>query len=299
LLPAQDRGDVKPDRPEKYTLDYPRAASFCPPVRTTFFEVSHTMGVYKGRRFRQKTNGGYGLPVIDKIGDQHLLHVGADLAWFRVGEPVFAVANGVVRLSTGPDPSVRKQRDQKKPNRLWLAWGNLVVIEHRLADERYVTTIYGHLDTKRLVQTGDIVKAGQQIGTIGKKTPRINGGYNPHLHFGVRKGHKVSPGMKLAEIVVNGERRPVAIVDLSEDEVQIDLPAAIPDGFALRVSNATIKLTKRGDKSYLPSRFLWSLSTPEFQIIGYDLKTDDFLDPVAFLRQQRADSNPAPLRLAE
>jgi murein DD-endopeptidase MepM/ murein hydrolase activator NlpD len=299
LLPAQDRGDVKPDRPEKYTLDYPRAASFCPPVQTTFFEVSHTMGVYKGRRFRQKTNGGYGLPVIDKIGDQHLLHVGADLAWFRVGEPVFAVANGVVRLSTGPDPSVRKQRDQKKPNRLWLAWGNLVVIEHRLADERYVTTIYGHLDTKRLVQTGDIVKAGQQIGTIGKKTPRINGGYNPHLHFGVRKGHKVSPGMKLAEIVVNGERRPVAIVDLSEDEVQIDLPAAIPDGFALRVSNATIKLTKRGDKSYLPSRFLWSLSTPEFQIIGYDLKTDDFLDPVAFLRQQRADSNPAPLRLAE
>lgn len=142
-------------------------------VRTTFVEVSHTMGVYKGRRFRQKTNGGYGLPVIDKIGDNHLLHVGADLAWFRVGEPVFAVANGVVRLSTGPDPSRLNQRNQAKPNGLWLAWGNIVVIEHRLTDESHVTTIYGHLDTKRHVQTGDIVVAGQQIGTIGRKTPRI------------------------------------------------------------------------------------------------------------------------------
>jgi len=181
LLPAQDRAAGKPEHPEKYTLDYPRAASFCPPMRTTFFEVSHTTGICKGRRFRQKTNGGY----------------------------------------------------------------------------------------------------------------------NPHLHFGVRKGRKVAQGMKLAEIVVNGERRPVTIVELGEDRIQIDLPASVPDGFALRVSNATIRLTKQGDKSYLPSRFLWSLPAADFQIIGYDLKTDDFLDPVAFLQQQRADSNPAPFRLAK
>ena len=174
-----------------------------------------------------------------------------------------------------------------------------MVIEHRLADERYVTTIYGHLDTRRLVQTGDIVKTGQQIESIGKKTPRINGGYNPHLHFGVRKGRKVTQGMKLAEIVANGERRPVTIVQLNEDEIQIDLPASVPDGFALRVRNATIRLTKRSDKFYLPAGCLWSLPTTEFQIIGYDLKIDDFLDPVAFLRQQRADSNPAPFQLAK
>jgi len=119
------------------------------------------------------------------------------------------------------------------------------------------------------------------------------------LHFGVRKGRKVAQGMKLAEIIVNGERRPVTIVELGEDRIQIDLPASVPDGFALRVSNATIRLTKQGDKSYLPSRFLWSLPAADFQIIGYDLKTDDFLDPVAFLQQQRADSNPAPFRLAK
>jgi hypothetical protein len=55
-----------------------------------------------GHRFRQKANGGYGLPVVDKVGDKHLIHLGADLGWYQVGEPVFAVAAGVVRISSGP-----------------------------------------------------------------------------------------------------------------------------------------------------------------------------------------------------
>jgi len=30
-------------------------------------------------------------------GGQHLLHLGSDVAWYQVGAPVYAIADGVVR----------------------------------------------------------------------------------------------------------------------------------------------------------------------------------------------------------
>jgi hypothetical protein len=36
---------------EHYTLDYPVAEQFCPPVRSTFFEVEQTMMMVGGKRF--------------------------------------------------------------------------------------------------------------------------------------------------------------------------------------------------------------------------------------------------------
>src|SRR5687767_914609 len=63
---------AEPEVPETYILDYPGARDFCPPIRSTFFEVTQTSGMVRGHRFRQKPNGGYGLPVVDKVGDKHL-----------------------------------------------------------------------------------------------------------------------------------------------------------------------------------------------------------------------------------
>ena len=33
---------TEPEAPEKYILDYPASEEFCPPIRSTFFEVTQT-----------------------------------------------------------------------------------------------------------------------------------------------------------------------------------------------------------------------------------------------------------------
>ncbi len=59
-------------------------------------------------------------------------------------------------------------------------YGNLVVIEH--PDHLY--TLYGHL-SKILVQQGQKVSSGDQIGEVGQSGVAIG----PHLHFEVRRGN--------------------------------------------------------------------------------------------------------------
>lgn len=58
-------------------------------------------------------------------------------------------------------------------------YGNLVLIRHQ---DRWMTA-YAHMD-KMLVKKGDVVKAGQSIGTVGS----TGGVDSPQLHFEVRKG---------------------------------------------------------------------------------------------------------------
>lgn len=58
-------------------------------------------------------------------------------------------------------------------------YGNLVLIRHQ---DRWITA-YAHMD-KILVKKGDVVKAGQSIGTVGA-TGSVD---SPQLHFEVRKG---------------------------------------------------------------------------------------------------------------
>ena len=87
-------------------------------------------------------------------------HQGVDIP-LKMGEPVYAVFNGRVRIS--------------QYNRG--GYGNLVVIRH----DNGLETFSGHL-SERLVQSGDWVEAGQIIGFCGS-TGRSTG---PHLHFETR-----------------------------------------------------------------------------------------------------------------
>src|SRR4051794_9850290 len=82
-----------------YVLEYPAAQQFCPPTDGFFDEVDRTIDRAGGHTFRHQPNGGYGLPVVDKVDGANLLHLGADVGFYRVGEPVFAVADGIVRMS--------------------------------------------------------------------------------------------------------------------------------------------------------------------------------------------------------
>jgi len=300
LTLADDAGEA-PDKLAKYTLNYPLAEKFCPPIRSTFYEVTKTLMTVKGKRFRQKPNGGYGLPVVMKQDGKNMLHVGADLGWHQVGEPVFAVANGIVRMSMGPEFAEDEEKtDKPKPPGSQMPWGNFVVIEHKTNGGDYYTTMYGHLATKRFVNRGDVVKAGQPIGTIGRQHFRINGGYKPHLHIGVLEGRMVENGVLLFHLASSvGTRAEARVVEIEEDWVQVDLPASVPDKLEIRLGPITTNVSKRDDKYFIPARLLWGFQRHDFPLVGYSLTTDGFRDPVAFLQEHQAHTFPAPyLQLA-
>jgi len=94
-------------------------------------------------------------------------HQGIDLKADK-GAPVYASTDGIVSLTT-THPS----------------WGNRITLKHNNGYQ----TLYGHLNSFN-VKTGETVKAGQVIGTVGS-TGRSTG---PHLHFEIRKdGQTINP----------------------------------------------------------------------------------------------------------
>jgi murein DD-endopeptidase MepM/ murein hydrolase activator NlpD len=99
-------------------------------------------------------------------------HAGEDCAWFREGTSLFAITDGVVRMVQGAGGD----------------WGFLVAIEHRLPGDRYLTSTYGHMGFDLQVKAGDVVRAGQRIGTVGLSCAVENGGYGAHVHFGLGNG---------------------------------------------------------------------------------------------------------------
>lgn len=95
-------------------------------------------------------------------------HYGDDLR-LNTGDSVHAAFDGIVRMA-------RYDR---------YGYGHYILIRHYNGLE----TLYGHL-SKRLMEPGDIVKAGDVIG-LGGSTGRSTG---PHLHFEVRyQGNAIAP----------------------------------------------------------------------------------------------------------
>ncbi len=94
-------------------------------------------------------------------------HHGIDLA-LRMGEPVFAVFDGIIKLSTYGG-----------------GYGNYVIIKH----DNGLETLYAHLSIRK-VKLGQRIKAGQLLG-LGGSTGYSTG---PHLHFEVRyQGYTLNP----------------------------------------------------------------------------------------------------------
>jgi murein DD-endopeptidase MepM/ murein hydrolase activator NlpD len=94
------------------------------------------------------------------------------------GDPVYAVADGVVTFA----------------HNVQVGWGNVILTRHAYRDPatgqvKYCDTLNGHLKDI-LVKEGQIIKRGQQIGTIGSNF----GMYPAHLHFEVR--NNISIGMQ-------------------------------------------------------------------------------------------------------
>ena len=95
-----------------------------------------------------------------------------------MGAPVYSIGDGVVTWAYD----------------VHQGWGNVVIIRYAYRDPatgqvRFCDALYGHLRDMN-VRVSQIVKRGQQIGTIGNN----RGMYAAHLHFEIR--HNLSIGMQ-------------------------------------------------------------------------------------------------------
>jgi murein DD-endopeptidase MepM/ murein hydrolase activator NlpD len=80
------------------------------------------------------------------------------------GETVYAIANGRVVYAENAGEG----------------WGNVVIIDHLVADGRRVQSLYGHL--RKIFKAGGEVELRERIGEIGN----ADGRYLCHLHFEIR-----------------------------------------------------------------------------------------------------------------
>jgi hypothetical protein len=90
-----------------------------------------------------------------------------------LGDPVFAVGDGLVIYAGEPSPG----------------WGNIVVLAHKAPDGKPLHSMYAHLH-RIDVAVGSLVARGSKVGTVGT----ANGYYPAHLHFEMRTGDGVDIG---------------------------------------------------------------------------------------------------------
>ena len=92
------------------------------------------------------------------------------------GDPVYAIANGVVSYSDGEGGD-------------WRGYGYLITIDHQLLDGALYYSLYGHLSARRWKkQMGEPVYKGQLIAYLGDDDEDGSPAWGPHLHSGIRIG---------------------------------------------------------------------------------------------------------------
>jgi murein DD-endopeptidase MepM/ murein hydrolase activator NlpD len=108
-------------------------------------------------------------------------HLGEDWTTAKgdaaLGEPVYSIGDGWVSVAFD----------------FAAAWGKVVFICYRLPDGRYppfIEVMYAQLNSMNVV-SGQFVKRGQQIGTVGN----ANGLYLAHLHWEVRTAAGLGLGL--------------------------------------------------------------------------------------------------------
>lgn len=96
-------------------------------------------------------------------------HVGIDIGFNRLGEPVYAAARGRVTYSN-PEG--------------WDTEKGVVILEHVFPDGSIIYSLYGHLEedeTTRFPAVGACVERGMPLGVIGWPSRGL-----PHLHYEIR-----------------------------------------------------------------------------------------------------------------
>lgn len=112
--------------------------------------------------------------ITQKFGNERSLgrfHVGEDVQ--RDSEvAVYAIGNGIVKHNS--------QRTD---------YGYVLVIEHKLPNGSYVSSVYGHMRAQGRATIEKEASKGELIGYLSSD-PAENGGYDfTHIHFGIRSGN--------------------------------------------------------------------------------------------------------------
>jgi len=128
---------------------------------------------------RLNTSGGESISLIYPVS---VIHISSGYGTRYVGygkKRRKAIFHGAIDFAAPAGTEVYAASEGKVIKALRMkGYGNLVVLEH----ENGYTTYYAHL-SKILVKKGDVVSAGDLLGTVGK-TGKATG---PHLHFELRK----------------------------------------------------------------------------------------------------------------
>lgn len=120
-------------------------------------------------------------------------HLGDDLNGIGglnsdLGDAVYAAGFGRVVYAGIPGPG----------------WGRMIILAHRVPDAtdasqvRLIQTVYAHLE-QILVKPDQLIQRGEMIGTVGT----ADGQYLAHLHFEIREGPYVNPGVGYASSPLN------------------------------------------------------------------------------------------------
>jgi hypothetical protein len=160
-------------------------------------------GYYKSRGLRLRAPEHFGEDWNSRAGGN------SDL-----GDPVYAIADGVVTFA----------------HNVRVGWGNVVLTRHAYRDPssgqvKYIDTLNGHLDSM-LVKTGQIIKRGQQIGTIGTNF----GMYPAHLHFEIRHDITIGLGRNSVPKDFNHWADPTQFINRYRKLNREWRPASIPTG---------------------------------------------------------------------
>jgi murein DD-endopeptidase MepM/ murein hydrolase activator NlpD len=142
-------------------------------------------------------------PGADRDGGKRE-HRGIDVD-AAVGEPVRAVADGVVQFSGADMPGTSAARDlQPRQLRRWrshaMGPGGFFV---RIVHEGNVRTGYFHLHTYNVV-AGQTVKAGEVIGEVGLTGVKVS---TSHLHFEVHQDGELGDPVRFLEAYVLSPER--------------------------------------------------------------------------------------------
>jgi murein DD-endopeptidase MepM/ murein hydrolase activator NlpD len=105
--------------------------------------------------------------IFTEAAEERSIHIGLDL-WISAGTAVLAALDGTIHSFA----------DNKGLGN----YGPTIVLKHTFEDQ-FFYTLYGHLSLRSLagLESGQVFKQGQSIGTLGDAT--VNGDYAPHLHF--------------------------------------------------------------------------------------------------------------------
>ncbi len=207
LMPANGEVDHRFQFPSAWqTAVIPRALRFDPPMGT-----EHGGSAYNAQKYWEMN---------EKRGG---LHTGDDLNGIGgmntdLGDPVFAIANGLVLYAGEPSPG----------------WGKMVVVAHKTSDSKTLHSMYAHLD-RIDVAPGALIPRGGKLGTVGT----ANGYYPAHLHFEMRTSDHVDIGGGYLSVSLN-HLDPSATVASLRNAAPDDLA---PSPLALALANKVVPWT--------------------------------------------------------